>query len=112
MTGDQKRGDAVADKWRDTFDKNRRETDLELMKLQIRADMRSNPDEEEDSAVIDQRALEAQRKKESEPPGSPGVLHIVFTGVRKLPPWGAVLVAVVAIAAYTVLALRGVLPVP
>lgn len=67
MTGDGNRGDAVADKWRESFASSRRETDLALTRLEVRADMKSFG-EEEDSAVIDQRALEAQRKKESEPP--------------------------------------------
>lgn len=104
MTGDKARGDAVADKWRDTFEKHRRESDLELMKLEIRADMRSSPDEDEDTGVIEQRALEAQRKKDSEPPSSKASpLVIVLTVVRKFPAWGAVIVALAAIAAYVYL---------
>ncbi len=45
--------------------------------------------------------------KVSEPPGSKvSPVHIVFTVVRKFPPWGAVVVAVVAIAAYVYLKTR------
>jgi type II secretory pathway component PulF len=40
---------------------------------------------------------------------SPGVLKVVFTVVQKFPAWGAVLVALAAIAAYVVLKLRGAL---
>lgn len=39
----------------------------------------------------------------------PNVLRIVFTVVQKFPAWGAVLVALAAIAAYVVLKLRGAL---
>jgi len=39
----------------------------------------------------------------------PGVLRIVFTVVQKFPAWGAVIVALAAIAAYVVLKLRGAL---
>lgn len=38
----------------------------------------------------------------------PGVLRIVFTVVQKFPAWGAVVVALALIAAYVILALRGV----
>lgn len=107
MTGDKERGDAVADKWRDTFEKNRRESELALTRLDVRADMKSFG-EEEDSAVIDQRALEAQRKKESDPPPSKASpMVIVLTMVRKFPPLGSVLVALAAIAALTYLYATG-----
>jgi len=36
---------------------------LAIERLKIRAEMRSNPDEEEDSAVIDLRVEEAKRKQ-------------------------------------------------
>jgi hypothetical protein len=40
---------------------------------------------------------------------APGVLKVVFTVVQKFPAWGAVMVALAAIAAYVVLKLRGAL---
>lgn len=40
---------------------------------------------------------------------APGVLKVVFTVVQKFPAWGAVLVALAAIAAYVILKLRGAL---
>lgn len=106
MTGDKERGDAAADKWRDTFEKNRRETDNSLTRLDVRAEMQSSG-EVEDSAVIDQRALEAQRKIDSDPPSKVSPLVIVLTVVRKFPAWGSVLVALAAIAALTYLYATG-----
>ena len=100
MTGDSKHGDAAADKWGETFGKNRKRTDAALTRLEVRAEMKSSG-EEENSAVIDQRTLEAQHQKESEPPiskASPMV--IVLTVARKFPAWGAVLVALAGIAAW------------
>ena len=103
MTGDKERGDAVADKWRDRFEKAQRETDNALTRLDVRADMKSIG-EDEISEVIDQRVLEAQRRKESDPPsGKVSPLVIIFTVVRKFPAWGAVIVALAAIAAYVYL---------
>lgn len=40
---------------------------------------------------------------------TPGVLKVVFTVVQKFPAWGAVLVALAAIAGYVILKLRGAL---
>lgn len=40
---------------------------------------------------------------------APGVLKVVFTVVQKFPAWGAVIVALAAIAAYVILRLRGAL---
>lgn len=40
---------------------------------------------------------------------APGVLKVVFTVVQKFPAWGAVMVALAAIAAYVILKLRGAL---
>lgn len=40
---------------------------------------------------------------------APNVLKVVFTVVQKFPAWGAVMVALAAIAAYVVLKLRGAL---
>lgn len=108
MTGDTKPGDAVADKWSDTFNKNRRETDLALTRLEVRAEQRSE-NFEEDTGVIhmtaDQRV--AERAKSDPPPENVSPLVIVFTVAKKFPAWGAVIVALAAIAAYVVLKLRG-----
>ena len=71
MTGDSKPGDAKADMSRDEFDKNRRDREEAITRLEIRAEMRSQGDDEI-SEVIDQRALEAQRRKQSDPPGGYG----------------------------------------
>jgi len=85
MTGEPKRGDAAADKWRDTFEKNRRETDNALTRLDVRADMKSFG-EEEISEVIDQRALEAQRRQDDAKPESRiiGVLNVAL-GFKQWP---------------------------
>ncbi len=102
--GGTKPGDAVGDKWLDTFEKHRKATDAALTRLEVRADMKSMG-EEEVSSVIDQRALEVQRERE-ESPEKAGPLVIVLTVVRKFPPWGAVLIGLAAIAAYVALQLR------
>lgn len=65
----QKFGDAKADIVRDSFDRNRRKREDALLKRNIRVEMRSNPDEDEDTGVIDRRALEAQRKHSDPPSG-------------------------------------------
>lgn len=105
MTSDEKRGDAVADQWRERFSKGRRETDLALTELDVRAEQKSM-NLEEDSAVIHREALERQNRKDSEPPAKAGVLVIVQTVARKFPPWGAVIVALAALAAYVYLQTR------
>lgn len=43
---------------------------------------------------------------------SPSVLRVVLTTAQRFPPWGAVIVAVAAIAGYVALALAGKAPVP
>lgn len=106
MTRDTKPGDAVADKWRETIEKNRRESDLSLTRLEVRAEMKSSG-EEELSDVIDRETLERQRKKEtdSEAPSKASPTVIVLTVVRKLTPLGATLIGLAAIAAYVAIAL-------
>lgn len=70
MTGNEKPGDAKADVAREKFRANDNELDVAITKVEFRADMRS-AGEEEISAVIEQRTLEAQRKKVSSvPPGN------------------------------------------
>lgn len=109
MTGETKPGEASADKWRDEFEKNRKESDVSLTRLEVRAEMKSIG-EDEISSVIDQRTLEVQRKKESDPPDKVSALFIALTVVKKFPPMGAVIVAVVlglaGIAAYVALQLK------
>ena len=68
MTGGDKPGDATADKWRERFEQGRKESETALTRLEVRADMKSKG-EEEISAVIDERTLEAQRSKSTDPPG-------------------------------------------
>jgi hypothetical protein len=67
MTGNGKPGDAKADVAREKFESNDRILDGAIMKLEFRAEMKS-AGEEEISSVIDQRVLEAQRRKSSLPP--------------------------------------------
>jgi hypothetical protein len=82
MTGDTKRGDAVADRWRDTFDKNRRETDLALTRLEVRAEQRS-ADFEEDSVVIHKEAAErVAQRDDSLPERAAGGVRTVLDGVN------------------------------
>lgn len=69
MTGTPKHGDAVADVAREKFEENDRSLDNAITRLEVRAEMRSQ-DEDEISTVIDQRTLEVQRKKSSVPPPS------------------------------------------
>lgn len=111
MTGNDKPGNALADKWREKFEHNRKETDLPLTRLEVRADMKSCG-EEELSDVIDRETLERQKVKaiESEPPSKANLYVIGLTIVKKFPPMGAVIVAVVlglaGIAAYVALNLK------
>ncbi len=104
MSGESKPGEASADKWRDEFEKNRKETDTSLTRLEVRAEMQS-AGEEELSDVIDQETLQRQRTKESEPPSKASPMVIVLTVAKKFPAWGAVIVALAGIAAYVVLQL-------
>lgn len=110
MTGDSKPGDALADKARDEFDKNRRDRELAIERLKIRAEMRSE-NWEEDTGVIHQQAeqrLAARAKPDSDaPPSKVSAYVIVWTVVRKFPAWGSVLVALAAIAALTFLYATG-----
>lgn len=117
MTGDTKPGDALADKARDEFDRNRRERELAIERLKIRAEMRSAPDLEEDTGVIHREALDRQVRRESgsEPPTSKGgvvvlVIGTVRSAVNKLSPFQTLVVILAAIAAYVLLKLRGAVP--
>lgn len=104
--GSLKPGDAVADRARDEFDRNRRERDLATEKLRQRADMRSNPDEEEDTGVIELRAREAlATKPDSDAPKAAKGIATVLNAVRT--PAQAI-VAVAIVVAIVVLILQGV----
>lgn len=105
--GEAKPGDAAADKWRERFEKLRRDEERALDRLDVRADMKSMG-EDEISEVIEQRTLERQQKREgSDPPPSKATpLVIVLAGVRKMPAWGVVIVALAAIAAYVFIQTR------
>jgi len=108
MSGSGKPGESLADKWRETFEKNRKESDLSLTRLEVRAEMKS-AGEDELSDVIDRETLERQKVKEaieSSPPSKASPYVIVLTVVRKFPAWGAVIVALAAIAAYVALKLH------
>lgn len=109
MTGDSKPGDAVADQTRDEFDKNRRARELAVERLQVRAEMKSEH-EEEDTLVINTRAAEnvAKRNTSDAPPSKTGLISIALTFANGFPAWGKVIVAVVAIIGYVVLKLAGV----
>lgn len=106
MTGNSKPGEASADKLREEFEKNRKESDLSLTRLEVRAEMKS-AGEEELSGVIEQETLERQRKKEtdSEAPSKASPTVIVLTVARKLTPLGATLISLAAIAAYVAIVL-------
>jgi hypothetical protein len=110
MTGDDKPGAASADKWRETFEQNQKETDLALTRLEIRAEQRSAPDVEEDSAVIHKEALQRVAAREVDtdaPPSKASPTVIVLTVVRKL-PWPALMfLGVAGLAAYVFLKLHG-----
>ncbi len=104
MTGDSKRGDAVADKWRETFQRNRRETDVTLTRLEVRAEQRS-ADFEEDSAVIHMEADKrvASRAGSEPPKGAKGIVAVL--NAVKTPAQAIVALAIVV--ALVVLILHG-----
>lgn len=104
MTGDSKPGDAVADKWRDVFERNRKERELAVARLEIRAEQRSAPDMEEDTGVIHREALARQARPPSDPPkaakGVVAVLNAVKTPAQAI-------VALAILVALVVLVLHG-----
>ena len=85
MTGDSKPGNASADKWRERFEHGRQKSEASLTRLEVRAEMKSHG-EEEISAVIDERTLEAQRRKASEAPGKEKLWAIPVVIVRRASP--------------------------
>ncbi len=104
MTGEGNPGDASSSKWKETFEKLRKESDASLTRLEVRAELKS-AGEEELSDVIDRETLERQRvKEESVPPSKATPTVVVLTLVRKIPTgWGAVIVVLAGIAAYVFL---------
>jgi hypothetical protein len=72
MTGESKPGEAKADKWREEFERNRKESDISLTRLEVRAEMRSVGDFEEDTGVIHKVAEQQVAKRDSEAPKSKG----------------------------------------
>lgn len=115
MTGGGKPGDAKADRARDEFTRNQRERERSIERLRVRAEMRSEH-EEEDTGVVHLRAEERLALREAAHSSAPPSAHkvtawvIVWTVARKFPPMGAVLVALASIAAYVYLRARGLAP--
>lgn len=70
----------MADQWRDRFAKGRRESDLALTELDVRAEKKSMG-EEETTDVIQREALERQ-KKGSDPPSQRGPWFILTIPLR------------------------------
>lgn len=91
-----KPGDAIGDKAREEFDANRKERELAIERLRIRAEMRSE-EEIEDSGVIHMRAEERQKQKESEPPTK--VLLGILAVPLKAKGWPQVVALAVVVAA-------------
>ena len=111
MTGDGKPGNASADRKREEFEKNRKETDLALTRLEVRAEQRSeHGEEEEDTGVIHVKAAQIVAKREAEsdaPPSKASPTVIVLTVVRKM-PWPALaFLLALGMAAYVFLKLHG-----
>ena len=79
-------GDAKADVAREKFEANDQVLDTAIARLEFRAEMKSSG-EEEDSAVIDQRVLEAQRKKSSNPPKGGGYGQDAIWFIRSVRGW-------------------------
>lgn len=69
-----------------------------ITKLEVRAEMRSNPDEEEDSTVIEQRTLERTKPPGSVPAPARGIGYVL----DKIPPgqrvWVVLILALVFVA--------------
>ncbi len=96
MTGESKPGIASADKWRERFEHNRKKSESALTRLEVRAEMKS-AGEEEISAVIDERTLEAQRRKSSAPPGKDKLWAIPVVIVRRVSPTALAWLAALAL---------------
>ena len=103
MSLTSKRGDAVADKWRERFELTRQESEAALTRLEVRATMKSKG-EEEISSVIDERTLEAQRRKMSDPPSKDKLWAMPVVIVRRVSPtaqaWLTALALILGAAVY------------
>ena len=101
---------------REHYARERRERELANTRVEIRADLRDSGEEEEDTGVIDQKMLAVQGRRElptvpeTPIPEKPNHWHVIMTALRRVPPWGIVLVSLAAIAAWVALRLRGVAP--
>jgi hypothetical protein len=102
--GSTKPGDALADKARDEFDRNRRERELAIARLEIRAEQRSAPDIEEDTGVIHREALERQARREprTDPPSGHAQQGVAL--VRSVKTWQQTIVALALIALLALIA--------
>jgi hypothetical protein len=89
-----------SNKWRKAFAQNSAAADLAITKLEVRAEKRSM-DEEEVSAVIEQEALERQRRTASIPAHARGA--VAFLGAVKTPYQAIVALALIALVAFLVL---------
>ena len=98
MTGDSKPGDAIADRARDEFDANRRERELALERLRIRAEMRSEH-EVEDTGVIHLRAEQRVAEREGSIPAPARGIRVVLTAVDSWQKVAALLILVVGLLA-------------
>jgi hypothetical protein len=116
VSGSDKQRSARADVLRETYERERRERELAAARVEIRADLRDAGDEEEDSAVIDQKMLAVKAHRElSTVPETPipekiTAWHIAHTAVRRVPPIGLVALGLAFIAAVVALKLAGKLP--
>ncbi len=86
MSGNGKPGDAKADLALEKFESNDYVLDKAITRLEVRVEMK-DADEEEISSVIDQRVLEAQRKKSSLPPAGSGYSKDAVWFIRSVRGW-------------------------
>lgn len=98
MTGGEKPGEAKADQWRDRFDKGRRESEVAIERLRIRAEMRSEH-EVEDTGVIHLRAQERVTEREGSVPAPARGIRVVLTAVDSWQKVAALLILVAGLLA-------------
>jgi len=104
---------ARADVLRENYARERRERELAAARVEIRAELRDSGEEEEDSAVIDQKMLAVQGRRElptvpeTPIPERPTAWHVAIFAVRRVPPLGIVILAALGIVAYVVLVVVG-----
>lgn len=87
---------------------------LELARSALQA-LRSADDWDEPTPVVHVNVQQATAARRSTPPApkpDPGWRQSVVVVFQRFPPWGAVLVAIVAILAWVYLATHGKAPVP